>query len=121
MSGLAIGGIFAVLVLGAVLVWYFFFRKKASPPPAPGARTYQEVKEVKGTKTESGKCDGTGTKNSSAKSADACAAACTSSVSPACNGYDWDETTCNLYADIPKKAKHTSGGKDKCYAANLTK
>ena len=116
--------LFIFLVGAPVGVWYFFFRKPASSPPAPGARTYQELKiaKPKHTGDDHGLCVSKSKPSPSAgaKTSDDCAKACTSSSS--CNGYDFNDKTplCNLYDSAPTAptayVSHT-----KCYAANVTK
>ncbi len=104
------------IILGSIggAVWWFLFRKPASPPPAPGARTYQELK---GPKSITGKCDSSvHSTPGKSKSSDDCAKECTAATK--CTGYDWDKS-CNLYADAPKAP--TKSDKGHCYIANLTK
>ena len=105
-------GIIILIVLLIAIIGYgvaAYFKKWFPFKPSSG-RKYDEVKD---SKKKSGKCTGTGTTASAKKSSD-CSAACDAATSPACNGYDWDGTTCTLYATPPTDV--TAGGKDKCYA-----
>ena len=97
LAGLGVGG-------------YFGYKKWFSK-----GRKYIQVKDDKHTV---GKCTGTdGTVSPGVKSSRDCAKACDTAPSSApCNGYDWDETTCTLYASAPTAAKFVTQGKDKCYA-----
>jgi len=99
-----------VAILGYGIAAYF---KKWFPFKKSSGRKYNEIKDS----SKSGKCTGTdGTKaTGTLKSSSDCAAAC-DAVPDTCNGYDWDDTTCTLYAKAPTTATYTKGGKDKCYA-----
>ena len=93
-AALAVGGYFA----------YNYMNKKS--------RKFMELK----SNGNSGKCVGTGSVSKNVKSSDDCAAACDEST---CNGYDWDDTTCTLYSEMPKSV--STSANDKCYVPALTK
>jgi hypothetical protein len=103
--------LFVLGIVAYVKKWFWFQNSKTT------SRKYSEVKDTTGTKSESGKCSGTdGTTTKASKSSE-CAAACDAAPSTApCNGYDWDDTTCTLYATAPSSSTYTKGAKDKCYA-----
>ena len=109
-------GIGIALIAGAViaLIVYMYMRRPSAS--SSSSRKYTELQ----SSNKSGKCDATkGTVSKDAKSSDDCASACDADSTP-CNGYDWDGTTCTLYADAPTKVD-TSSTKDKCYVPVLTK
>jgi len=97
--------LFAALAVGG----YFAYKNMNKKQP----RKFMELK----TGGNSGKCAGTGTVSKKVKSSDDCAAACDEST---CNGYDWDDSTCTLYSDIPKSVSVSTSAKDKCYVPALT-
>jgi hypothetical protein len=104
------------IILGtAVIVGLVFLVRKLMFTSASSSRKYTELQ----TSNKSGKCDATkGTVSKDVKSSDDCASACDADSTP-CNGYDWDGTTCTLYADAPTKV--SSSSTDKCYVPVLTK
>jgi hypothetical protein len=110
--GLGFGIGIAVIVIIVIIVVYMMWPSTSSS----SSRKYTELQ----SSNKSGKCDATkGTVSKDAKSSDDCASACDADSTP-CNGYDWDGTTCTLYADAPTKVD-TSSTKDKCYVPVLTK
>ena len=110
--GLGFGIGIAVIVIIVIIVVYMMWPSTSSS----SSRKYTELQ----SSNKSGKCDATkGTVSKDAKSSDDCASACDADSTP-CNGYDWDGTTCTLYADAPTKVD-TSSSKDKCYVPVLTK
>ena len=109
-------GLALVIIVIAVIVYVYVIRPKLASASSSSSRKYTELQ----SSNKSGKCDATkGTVSKDAKSSDDCASACDADSTP-CNGYDWDGTTCTLYADAPTKVD-TSSTKDKCYVPVLTK
>lgn len=114
-KGISLGfgiGIAVIVIAVIALIVYMYVRRPSTS--SSSSRKYTELQ----SSNKSGKCDAKGTVSKDVKSSDDCASACDADSTP-CNGYDWNGTTCTLYADAPTKVLTST--KDKCYVPVLTK